>query len=141
MDSRVVVRFAGMLLAFVFAASCSSSKKRVDTPPDFPERVFSGPWAMETTTLERFKTNVEAINMGDDVTRVIALLGPPDADKKIAKNEKIRIFEYYVKRQHADSPIESDRYVSIVLNDHNAVKSIYSNVEDIPSRNWPGGPP
>ena len=136
-EVKEIMQLGAMMLICMIALSCASSKRSDSVPPHFPERQFTAPWSMDALTLERFKANVNTIDVGDDLTRVVKLLGPPDADKRTTKNENIRIFEYYVRRQFADSPNEADKYVSIVLNDHDAVKSIYSNVENIPSKNLP----
>jgi hypothetical protein len=56
------------------------------------------------------------------------------------KNGRVRTLVFYVTRQESDSPLETDRVVLIGLNSHNKVKAIYSNVEGILTRNWPGIP-
>lgn len=92
---------------------------------------------MNTGELERLKVNIAKIEIGDDVSQVVDLLGAPDKDYTVKKNDKNRFLVYYVTRQRADSPIESDKRVTIALNGQNKVKAIFSNVENIRSRNWP----
>ncbi len=120
------------IIAILMVASCSTPSQTA-----FPERVFTAPWSMDPDSLGRLRSNVNAVNLGDDVTHVIKVVGIPDADRSVRKNETIRTFTYYVQRQRTDSPIESDRIVLIAFDDRNKVKTIYSNVEKINSRNRP----
>ena len=121
------------LALIIFASACSSANQ-----PALPERVFTAPWSMEPSAVDGFRTRVNAINLGDKVDHVVAIVGVPDSDQTFKKNETNRIFTYYVTRQRADSPIESDKIVLIAFNGRNKVKATYSNVENIATRNWPG---
>jgi hypothetical protein len=122
----------GFLLIVVGIISCT-------TPAEthFPERIFSGPWSMSTQDLERLRKNVDQIALDDDISHVVDVLGVPDLDYTVKKNDKNRFLTYYVTRQRADSSIESDKRVTVALNGQNKVKAIFSNVENIRTRNWP----
>lgn len=131
MESKAVqLGLVGLIL--LTGASCSSTSQSV-----FPERVFSAPWSMDAVALESLKTKVNALKVGDKVDHVLETVGIPDSDQSYNKNGRNRIFTYYVTRSRVDSPNESDRVVKIALDQQNKVKAIYSNVEDIRSRNWP----
>jgi len=117
----------------VFATvSCSSPGQ-----PTFPERAFDTAWVMDASAVEHLRASVNAVNLGDGVERVVKTVGVPDSDHMVQKNEKNRIFTYYVTRQRADSPIESDKVAKIAFDGRDKVKAIFSNVEGIASRNWP----
>jgi hypothetical protein len=132
MKAEATLRFGALALLIMGAMSCSSSSQ-----PHFSERVFSDAWSMDAKDLERLRTSTNAVNLGDDIGHVVEGVGIPDRDHTIKKNEQIRFLTYYVTRQRADSALESDKVVIIALNSHNKVKAIYSNVDRIPSRNWP----
>lgn len=55
---------------------------------------------MEAAKLEHLKNNVAQVNIGDDIITVVDVVGIPDVDQTIQKNEKHRFF-YYLLR---DSP-------------------------------------
>ncbi len=130
---RVIFRI-GAVLFLVAGFSCR--RDAVDTIPRFPERQFTNSWTMEQTVLARFKERANEISVGDDISRVIGVVGAPDKDETSEKNERVRVFVYYATRQRADSAIDSDRVVIIGFNRHAKVTRIYSNVEGIPSKNW-----
>ena len=64
-------------------------------------------------------------------------VGAPDADVAIQKNEYHRIFTYYVTRRLSDHPLESDKYVLFGFDRAGKLERVYSDVESIPSKNWP----
>jgi hypothetical protein len=74
------------------------------------------------------------MELGEDIAQTIAMLGVPDDDKTEKKNEQVRIFTYYVTRQRADSPLNSDKVVLIGFNADGKVKAIYSNVDGVRTR-------
>jgi hypothetical protein len=131
-------RFGAVILMITIIAECSSSKKRIESPPVFAERVFSGPWSMDDRSLQRLVKNVNALSLGDDIRKVVDQAGIPDRDYTVEKNKRIRFFIYVVTRHRADSPIESDKSISIAFDRNNKIDSIYSNVDGIQTRNWPG---
>ena len=126
----------GLVMLIVLATASCSSKDY----PTFPERVFSTPWLMDAKGIEHLREAVNALNMGDKVERVVENVGVPDLDQTINKNEKVRTFTYYVTRQRSDWSIESDRIVLIAFDRREKVRGIYSNVEGVATRNWPGYP-
>jgi outer membrane protein assembly factor BamE (lipoprotein component of BamABCDE complex) len=132
MKTNAILQVGGTALMIAVAACHSSS-----SPAQFPERIFHSSWSMDAKDLERFVVNVNAVSMGDSMEHVIAVLGTPDLDQTIKKNEKLRFFYYYVLVHRAHSPIESDKRVMIAFNSDNKVKAISSNVEGIPSKNMP----
>jgi hypothetical protein len=93
---------------------------------------------MKASDVDRLRMSVNAINLGDDLQHVIKTVGVPDSDFTVKKNWTTRFLTYYVTRERSDSPVETDKQVTIALNEYNRVKAIYSNLQNIPSRNWPG---
>lgn len=118
---------------FVSVAACSSA-----TPSSFPDRIFTAPWSMEASAVERLRIKVDSINLGDKVDHVVSTMGVPDSDHTVRKNKTNRIFTYYITRHSAGTTIESDKIVQIAFDNRSRVKAIYSNVEFIATRNWPG---
>jgi hypothetical protein len=92
---------------------------------------------MKVSDVERLRMSVKAITLGDDLQDVIKTVGVPDSDYTVKKNWTTRFLTYYVTCERSDSPVETDKRVTIALNEHNKVKAIFSNVQNIPSRNWP----
>ena len=142
-DMEFVMRFEaivrltfGTCVLFLVVAACSCRRDTVDSIPRFPERQFTNSWSMDQSALERFKGHVNQILVGDDITRLINVVGLPDKDETSEKNERVRTFVYYVTRQRADTGIEGDKVVIVGLNRNAKVTRIYSNVEGIPSKNW-----
>ena len=92
---------------------------------------------MDKNTLERLTATVNAIPLGDDIAHVVTVLGPPDSDHADQKNEYHRFFTYFVTRQRADNPLDSDRVVLLAFNKAERLAAVYSNVQKIATRNWP----
>lgn len=130
-----LLRMMLLSIACIFGFGYSSSNKSTEEIPIFTHRVFTGPWSMDSTALEKFKSSANAINLGDSGTRVIQLLGRPDADKTVAKGEKLRLFEYYAARQRAETALDSDPTVIVVLDSSQSVKRICSTAVGVLSKN------
>lgn len=120
----------------VFSVVACSSTKAPSIPP-FPERRFTAPWSMRAGDVERLRTSVNSVNLGDTMTHVVETVGVPDSDQTFQKNKRHRIFTYYITRQQAEDPIASDKVVMISFDVRDKVESLYSNVENIATRNWP----
>jgi hypothetical protein len=105
--------------------------------PKFPERHFDTPWAMDAASVERLAANANALPVGTDINDAVKVLGPPDSDVAMQKNAYHRFFAYYITRQRADSPIESDSVVHFAFNRQGKLEAVYSNVIAIKTRNWP----
>jgi outer membrane protein assembly factor BamE (lipoprotein component of BamABCDE complex) len=122
--------------AALLGAACSSTK--APSVPSFPARTFTAPWSMSAGDIERFRTSVNSVNLGDTMTHVVETVGAPDSDQTFQKNKRHRIFTYYITRQQAEDPIASDKVVMISFDVRDKVEGLYSNVENIATRNWPG---
>jgi len=126
-----------VVLLLVTCCGCQKSAPPASSVPRFPERTFTDHWFMDPIALKHFKENANAVPMGADIRQVILVLGVPDADLAFQKNEYHRVFTYYVTRKLSDHPLESDKYVSFAFDRSGKLERVYSNVESIPSKNWP----
>jgi hypothetical protein len=130
--TKRIGRKLGLLLMVVGITSCTTPAE-----PHFSERKFSGPWSMSVQDLDRLRVNVSKIALGDDIAHVLDTVGAPDLDYTVKKNDRNRFLIYYATRKRADSPVESDKRVTIALNNQNRVKAIFSNIDNIQTKNWP----
>ncbi|MFL6210549.1 MAG: hypothetical protein ACJ74W_16965 [Pyrinomonadaceae bacterium] len=97
-------------------------------------------YEMDKDQLEVFSANVAKINMGDTRQHVIAVLGIPTHEQKLAGKESNapitgRKLEYYVKIWEKDFVNEKyDKSVGFLFNTEDQLVRITSNVEGIQSR-------
>jgi hypothetical protein len=98
---------------------------------------------MDAEKLATFKANANSVRIGDDIVTVVQLLGKPDSDKTIGKNERLRLLEYYVTRQRADVALDTDLSVIVIFSgaDGEKVRRVCSNVDGIASKNCPADNP
>jgi hypothetical protein len=139
---RIVVPVSIVAALFWWAAMAGARGEFVDEEaremglPNFPERQFAGAWSMDATCLQAFSRNVNGINVGDDMRKVVAVLGPPDRDGHVHKNDYVRMFTYYVSRKRSD-PLSTDLEVIVVFNSKARVTRVCSDAATIEQKNCP----
>jgi hypothetical protein len=126
-----------IVLLLVTCSGCQRSAPPASSVPRFPERTFTDHWSMDPVALKHFTENANAVPVGADIREVIRALGAPDVDHAVQKNEYHRTFTYYVTRKLSDHPLESDKYVLFGFDRDGRLERVYSDVESIPSKNWP----
>jgi hypothetical protein len=76
MNTSATLQFGILVLITVGIVSCSRPPQQAH----FPERVFRSSWSMPAKDLNRLIVNIAAIRLGDDLKKVVDIVGIPDHD-------------------------------------------------------------
>jgi len=97
----------------------------------------------ERANQDAIKHAISQIQIGETRAGIIAKLGPPTYDRVLAgkKRDDIRGREvmYCFLRIDIDRVDTRDRFVALYFDRNDRLQMIYSNIEGIESRNFPGG--